>query len=288
MKQPTINQVNGRIERDQVINWYFENSRNKAIFSDNWRQRSWSYNRGGRIDRLTPVGNWIYGAAERRAGEIMGLSKERGYDYHRDHRHEKVEIQGQMGTRVVFGLTLERGLQGVWLRVGKGINYNWRDEGVYFGGMEGGQFMVKVRSNETFEGLDVSGYFYRHILKRWMYPAGLFRDIQILLNCSKREALEWYKKSRKAEGEPVDKVKAWKQLIKRDKNVVIEDPEMFTVKELQAIYEKLPKYVRRRKACKGPNIFDLVDEATMYADTDEGVEGYAMEELRQYGNKILL
>ena len=63
---------------------------------------------------------------------------------------------------------------------------------------------------------------------------------------------------------------------------------MFTVGELKAIYEKLPRYIRRRAACKGPNMFELLDEATLHADTDEGIEEYVKEELNQYGDKILL
>jgi len=62
MKLKRINQINAFCERNEVIQLYKWLGTDKVRYSDNWRNRYYTFVRGGRKDRISISGNFTYGA----------------------------------------------------------------------------------------------------------------------------------------------------------------------------------------------------------------------------------
>lgn len=52
---------------------------------------------------------------------------------------------------------------------------------------------VKVKSSDSFESLNLPEYFEKQILSKILFNAGLFREIQLLHGCDKKQAIAIYK-----------------------------------------------------------------------------------------------
>lgn len=265
MQQPTINQLNGRLAANQTIefyhslNWYDKDAANR----ENWRNRYFKFDRYGESVSMSVSGNFIYGAAETYFKRIAGIS---GYDYSRDHRQVFFEIEGITGNRLQFQVRAEQDMNGVRLVVEtnfkpmKGENYY-----AYF----------PIRSHSTFANLEVKEYFMQRVLRKYLFAPGIFQNIQIWKNCTKKEAIEKYKEIKHIKQEEVDIWKAWRQLFKRKLNIQISDDIPETL--LPSLYHSYQWQKGRKKLFKNPSVFEMHEEYSSQYDDDENMEGFVNE-----------
>lgn len=253
----TINQINSFVERDQTINFYRELCTDEARWNS-WKNRSFDfcyfYNGQKHEHRVTPAGNWIYGQAVRQLCRYRGTDD--FYNYERDHRSAKTEITFNCYT-LEFRLSLEIGLNGIQLIVQTNFKPFERYQ------------RFAVRSNLTFETFDIADYFQKRILPKYLYAEGLFRNIQVMRNCSKKEALEFYLqfvKPAKQEKEFIDTEKAWKHLFLKRLNIEIADD--LSERLLPRLFNTLERQKTRRKLFKHPSPFELSDMYSSEFDTD--------------------
>lgn len=268
--KPTINQINGRVRINPTINFYKYLCTDKSRWSDDWRHRYFNYkNSNGRVVRLSPKGNDLYIAAEKEFSRIVGnYSSNRSYDINIRHS-ERFEINFCHKT-ICFKLHLSQSMYGVLLQV----ETNFKP--IYNGGCLA---QYNVRSNEKFNNLDIQAYFEKHILPKYMYPEGIFRNIQIVENCSKKEALAYYRKyiSNKStiikdSTEPIDTFAAVVKRIKRKLNILvcvdISEARLYVILKT---YKRQPKLTRMYKQ---PSFFELADLYCQEFDTDGNEEGF--------------
>lgn len=268
MKPPTINQLNGRLAANATIRFYYDQSSDEARWSRGWRQRSWNYvYPGGRSSQVTPLGNWIYGAAMDYYHRIAGVS--RGYDYQRDNKQSNFDIEGLVGRPLQFQIRVQRDMGGVVMSVETNFKPITGDEW-------GKRF--DVRSNLTFEEFDPKEYFLTRILPKYLFAPGIFRNIQIWLHCTKSEALEKYRLMSKREPFEVDVWKAWRRLFKRRLNIQVCDE--FPDKHLPAIFRTYQYQKNRKKLFKHPSVLDMVEAYSMDHDDD----GHEIEFVNDYFN----
>lgn len=268
--KPTINQINGRVQSNPTINFYKYLCTDKSRWSDDWRHRYFNYkNINGRVVRLTPKGNDLYIAAEKEFSSIVGnYSNKTGYEINR-RSSEKFEINFSHKV-IYFKLHLSQSIYGVWMQVDTNFNP------IYKGGCRS---EYKVRSNGKFDELDLQAYFEKHILSKYLYADGIFRNIQIVENCSKKEALAYYRKYIsiksnfiKQQTEPIDTFAAVVKRIKGKLNILvcgdISEARLFVILKT---YKRQPKLTRMYKQ---PSFFELADLYCQEFDTDGNEEGF--------------
>lgn len=272
--KPTINQINGRIKNNPTINFYKSLCTEKSKWSDEWRHKSFNFlDHHGNIRRMSPKGNYIYCAAYKEFGRMVGNYKPLHREAEINIRHsERFEIYFCHNT-LSFKLHLSQSMYGVSMQV----ETNFKP--IYGGGC-----LAKyvVRSNQTFNELDLQAYFYKHILPKYMYAEGTFRNIQIIENCSKKEALEYYRKYLsikstyiKDNTEPIDSFAALVKRIKRKLNIVVcDDISEARLYNVLKAYKRQPTLTRMYRQ---PSFFELSEIYSQEHDEDENIEEFVSD-----------
>jgi hypothetical protein len=254
----SINQVNGLVSANPTINYYKELGKQYEQYnSTNYRNRYFNFRLNDRhISNITIAGNFIFCAAEKEFTRIVGGN---GYDYARDNRQIYFEIDFS-GYVLQFQVRLSQSIYGVWLSVETNFkplqNHNTKHS-------------FKIKSNSTFAELDIKQYFESRILNKYLFAPGLFRNIQILRNCSKKEAIQYYKdivKPMVTNRAEIDTLRGWKQLFKRRLNIEIADS--ISERALPTVYKQLEPQKTRKKLFLNPSIFELSDRYCSQYDTD--------------------
>lgn len=271
----TINQINSFIEQDQTINFYVSLCTDYQQYRHNWRNQHFTFLRQDRSPaHLSPAGNWIYGQAVRQLCRYRGTDD--FYNYERDNRSALMEIDFSHYS-LEFKLKLEIGLQGIQLIV----YTNFKEFKHYE--------RFAVRSNESFESLDIANYFLKKILPKRLYPEGIFRNIQVMRNCSKAKAREFYKEhvslTRERKPEYIDTEKAWKQLFLRRFNIEICDS--INEKSLPRIAGSMKRQGTRKKLFKYPSMFELCDRYSSEHDEDGHEEEFLSEVENEYPKNVM-
>jgi hypothetical protein len=283
MKHPTINQINGRLAANQTIqfyhslNWY-GNHPNR----DNWRNKHFKFSRFGQEDRLTPAGNFIYAAALRQFQLIAGINT--GYDYNRDNKSVFFELECY-DHLLQFQVRVKRDMDGVRLEV----NTNFKPIKVN----DEYQTVFVVRSNKTFEEFDVKEYFINQVLPKYLYAPGVFRNIQIWKKCSKKEAIEIYKRLFKLrKPEPMTEydreemiIKAWIRMFKIKKNIELCDT--WNNGQLLLIFNNFKYQKKHKKLFRHPSVFEMHEAYTREHDDDDHIEEFVNEIYDDYPKNSL-
>ena len=79
-KMKTINQINAAVQNSPTIQHYLSMCTDKFRYSDNWRVKSWHYFQDGHT--RTPLGQFIFGAADRELQRITGTNRLRKYEHY--------------------------------------------------------------------------------------------------------------------------------------------------------------------------------------------------------------
>lgn len=272
MKLKRINQINAFCERNEVIQLYNWLGTDKVRYSDNWRNRYYTFVRGGRNDRISISGNFTYGAALTEFERYINGKNDYGWNYHRDNRSEKLEYYFN-GHTLYFEVQVSQSINGVWLN----IRYN------NFKETNNCETMSKrflVRSNSTFADLDIKQYFEKNILSKYLFAPGLFRNIQIVFNYTKKEAIEYYKKHcavnrAQNEFEAVDSLKTLKQRVCKKLNILVECDK--TEKELINLLHTTARQKTRKKLFRFPSVWELSEMYSSQYDDDENMESFVSE-----------
>ena len=268
----TINQINSFVQRDQTIQFYISLGTQAARWND-YRNRSFDfcYHYEGKKHphRVSPAGNWIYGQAWRQLCRYRGTDD--FHNYERDHRRARTEYNFNH-YNLQFDLSLEISLQGIILIVQTNFKSFERYQ----------RFTVK--SNSTFEALNIADYFRKKVLPKYLYPEGMFRNIQVMRNCSKKEALEFYLQYVKPKKDQVtayiDTEKAWKKRFLRHLNIEIADD--ISERFLPAIFKTTERQKIRRKLFKHPSAFSLSEMYSSDYDEDGHEEDFLNEFYSEY------
>ncbi len=264
MRQITINQLNGRLSNNPTINFYLSLCTDKSRYSGDWRHKYFNYKRGERVDSLSPSGNYIYGAAQR---EFERLINSQYYNFERDHKRGNLDIEFS-GYKLEFRVKAEQNIQGCFLS----CETNFKPIG---------QSLLayhshKIKSNSTFADLDIIQYLETRILPKYLFANGIFRNIQIIRNCSKAEAIQFYKDNislfREKRQPENDIYKAWKQLYKRRLNIEI--CEDLNPKYMAALFNSYTRQKTRQKLFKQPSLFEMAEAYHSENDTEDNMEQF--------------
>ncbi len=148
---------------------------------------------------------------------------------------------------------------------------------------------VLIRSNETWEQLDIEKYFLKKVLSKFMYNEGVFRDIQLLYNINKQDAREKYNEIKAAakQDEQVDTFKALRQLIKKRVNILIDCNGFFRDSQLLPLL-KQPRRKKRANGIKTPSFSEVYDFACSESDTEDGMLAAAENYYDQFDNAVFI
>lgn len=266
----TINQINQWVKNNQTIQLYFdcENDQNKWV--NNWRNNSYIFDFGRGPDSRTIAGNFLFGACYTEF-ERFKNDKSKYYDYSRDNRHETVKFEFS-GYQINIQVDLRQSFKGVFLEYSFGFNNNER---VFHRSI--------VKSNSTFKELDIKAYFMKHEAKKLFHPEGLFRNIQILRNCTKRAALEVYQnflsKPYKKHPEYIDTKKAIAHRFTKKLNCELCDS--ISEKTALNLLNTMKRQKTRKKIYKHLSPFDLSDIYLSENDTEENMESWLSDYLEE-------
>jgi len=253
----SINQINSRIENNPTIRLYKEVSADR----DNWRNRNFMFSYDKEIGR-TITGNFIFGQALKEFHAAKdGIFKTRRFSYSETNRNHYFEIESLFtGRKLQFDCKLSFSIFTGYIAIEIESNFN-----------PIGRFSIhKVRSNRTFENLDIEKYVRESILPEYLYPAGVFRELQVFYNQDKKQALEKYKEYRfnqKNKEEFIDTEKAWRNRLKKDKNI---EPgyDFFTEEEMRKAYHSFNRQDKRKKLFKMPSPSSMLDAMDFEDDID--------------------
>lgn len=160
-----INQITGRVRQSPTIQFY------ATLPRDDWRRDSFAFVTWYDTDKReyrSPASNSIYVAAMKELQRLTDCSQQRRYTHY--------DVMSQYGTVSVY-LILEVTINGVMLK------YDFHN------GITGS---AVVRSAERFDSLDIGAYFERHILPKYFYAPGFFRDLQMRFGLSKADVKARY------------------------------------------------------------------------------------------------
>jgi hypothetical protein len=141
----------------------------------------------------------------------------------------------------------------------------------------------KVRSNNTFAGLDIADYFQKRILNTYLFAPGLFRNIQIVRNCNKAEAIQFYKNHVKPRREEANDYEIMQSIVKHiNKKLNIKVCGDFTEKTLLHILTTYQRQKTFKKLFNEPSVMELSDLYSSMYDTEDNIEKFLNEELNDY------
>lgn len=288
MRNKSINQINAFCDRNQTIAHYkyFDSNQAKYANPQPWQTRYFDYQYQWRGEtykrRVTPVGNWIYGDAIRELAIYRGTDD--NYNYERDTRHVHLDIDDPAGS-IAVSITawLKVDIDGVWIRWDANMKRSALSDEPIIPRTD----LVRVRSNQTFEALDIEAYFTRFILSKYLYQPGLFRDIQLYLGLSKADAKKWYAvaRQRSKEKATINPEKPLLRRIRRKLNIDVKD--WFTDRQLVLILKSQRRRKVRHKLFKQPSPFELLDRYHQEYDTDDHLEQFVNEELDDFGKHVI-
>jgi hypothetical protein len=280
MKKATvsINKVNAFVMNNQVIQMYMDLSDKYNRLVRDWRHDYYNYNfslemNNNLIRRLSPIGNWIYGAA------LNELYRKRRVDcfyrYDRDNRREVFTYEG-----IEFNLVCRIDIRGVLMECS-----------CYNRGGFINEFLqhkkFKVKSNSSFEEFNMQEYFERVIVPLFLYPPGLFRDAQVVFNMSKEQLKVWYKKHRKEAAD--DFVDIENHLIKRIRkrlNIVVVE-YTFTVSQLLHVLNTYKRRKSQKKLFKLPSVLEMHEQYSNDHDDDDHLESFVDNTLSDFGDNAI-
>jgi hypothetical protein len=264
----SINGVNQLLAQDQTIQMYLELSQEKYRYENHWRHKYYPHNRGGRIDRLSPIGNWLYGAAMTRFYEIMQLPDR--YCYDSTHRSANVTLFWN-GYERNIRLRMCADIIGVYIECASNSDFK----------PISGYNRWYVRSNQSFQDLNIETYFRKNILPKYLFAEGLFRNIQLYKNLTKQDALKWYKEYMKSQKDNViDIDKALHNRLKKKINVELQDHLPMGI--IINILKTMKRSKKRAKLFKHPSSFMLHEMYSNEYDTDDDMETFIHEYYSQF------
>jgi hypothetical protein len=264
----SINGVNQLLGQDPTIQMYLELSQDKYRYENHWRHRYYEFNRSGRIDRLSQIGNWLYGAAMNKFYEIMQLPNE--YNYESTHRGAKVTLYWN-GYERNIRLRMCADIIGIYIECASNSEFK----------PISGYNRWYVRSNQSFQELDIETYFRKKILPNYLFAEGLFRNIQVYRNLTKQEALQWYKEYVKSHKDNIiDIDKALHNRIKKKLNMELQDHLPMNV--ITSLLKTMKRKKVRSKLFKHPNSFMLHEMYSNEYDTEDNMETFIHEYYSQF------
>lgn len=286
MKLPTINQINGRLLNQPAINEYLYQSSDEQRYSNHYKQRYFNFcyenSKGVKVNRnLSIVGNFLFCAALKEKENVIKTKD----NYHTTNKPTiKLWLKG-----IYFEITTKIEFTGVYLKVRSNsrifdLKPEYYREDVYF--------TIKVSSNKTFEDFNQEQYFLNYLNKKYLYPAGLFREIQITFNLTKKEVpvkyRELLKASKEVQPESIDVNKAIIRRLNKKLNIIVDPYVIIQDYKLLKLLKEQKRYTKKVTATRQPSMFEILEAASYEQDTDEGIFEYANEVLSEYEDKILI
>lgn len=271
----SINKINGAILNSASINFYNSLSADYDNYRYNWRNRYFTYTLPGWNEpvSLTPAGNFIFREAMRELDRIAGAKGKT--------KTAKLELEYMNEPILHISINTEVNMSGVT------ISYNTK-----FAPMKENNFKhFKIRSNETLEALDIEKYFKEKILSKYLFAPGLFRNIQLIRNLSKTEAIQWYKTWIKAAQKPdqweaeAQASKTLKQRLKKKLNIRLEDS--FKDAYLIHLLKINNRHKRTVQLFREPSIFDMAERYSSHYDTEDNMEEFLEEEFSEFPKKAI-
>ena len=255
MKKQSINKVNGRISQHPTILAYNELSKGN---NRNYRNRYFKFKMPGWNDTssLTPTGNFIYGGAMKAIALIMGENQVPST------RRETHTLYFSERRYVDFRLCLVVNTFGVYISAQ--VDYcNFLKNGIW-----------KVKSSETFDQLNIVAYFKEHILPKYYFAPGLFRNMQLLYNIPKDKVAAKYKEVFHPEFKniPDPKFSRVKALERRlNKKLNIQTDALLPEKKLIAAFKQFKRQKHKTNLQTQPSPFYLLEDLSWEFDTEEEI-----------------
>lgn len=286
MKLPTINQINGRLLNQPGITEYLYQSSDKQRYGNHYKQRYFNFcyenSNGVKLNRnLSIVGNFLFCAALKEKENVI---KTKDNYYTTNKPTVKLWLKS-----IYFEITTKIEFTGVYLKVRSNSRIfdlkpeYYRDD-VYF--------TIKVSSNKTFEDFNQEDHFLKYLNKVYLLPEGLFREIQLAYNLTKKEVPAKYREllqeSKNAKKYEVDTNRALIKRLSKKLNIIVDQYEIIQNYKLLQLLKTEPRQRNKVKAVKAPSMFDLLEDASWMHDTEDGILGYAEEVLDNYKGMILI
>lgn len=283
-KTPTINQINGRLLNQPGIAEYLFHSSDKQRYSNHYKQRYFNFcyeYEGEKVTRnLSIIGNFLFCAALKEKVQVIGTPD----NYHTVNKPEvKVWLRD-----IYFTISTKIEFTGVYMYIrtnckAVGAPEYYRDD-IYT--------KFKVSSNKTFEDFNQEDHFLKYLNKVYLLPEGLFREIQLAYNLTKKEVPARYREllqeSKNAKKYEVDTNRALVKRLSKKLNIVVDQYEIIQNYKLLKLLKTEPRQRNKVKAVKAPSMFDLLEDASWQHDTEDGILGYAEEVLDNYKGIILI
>ena len=273
MKQPTINQINGRIKQNPTIQYFLQLDRERdsyaVPYSDrNYRSREYdfcTYRPDGTKDtrRVSITGNFLFIAACKEFASICGLAnryESRATKYGNYELSFNDKIYASFNVRLVASV-----YYGVCIEV-----ESYHSNALKFQ-------RHQVRSNQTFEALDHIAYFEKYILPKHYFAPGLFRNIQMVYNLTKSQVADKYRqlaaqwKLNASQDTDDLKYAAITRRLRRKKNLLVKwfiNPGKLMNVLISSGYPRQPKPI---ELCEMPNVWDLHDQLSREFDDDDDI-----------------
>lgn len=285
MHLPTINQINGRLLNQPAIKEYLFNSTTKQQWNfDNYKNRSFNfvflnhYNEPRQYN-LSINGNFVFAAAMKELATVIKTTT----DYCNTHKKEEYLNIGE----IYFTINTKIDVNGVIMSITTNFKPfdepNENNSRIYK--------TFKVKSNKTFADFNQIEYLEK-LLNRFLFPAGMFRKIQLMYNLNKTEVAAKYREIlkiwRKPTKESIDTNLVLIRRIKRKLNISVDPYDIINDWKLINLLKTTKRYKRTAKAVKAPNMFQLLEDATSQFDNEDEIMEYANEYLNEYQNTILI
>lgn len=269
----TINQINGRIHRNETIQKYFELGVDKWAH-DTWQNRSYNFIFGERKSNQSVTGTFIYGAAIKELQLLTG--SDGNYNYDRDNKRMTYKVDYN-NRSLYFDVIANVDINGITLVI---QNTNFKPAEKFK--------RYLIRSNETWQNFDLNTYFENKILPEYLYAPGLFRNMQIIYGIDKKEVPAKYKWMRGIFNQPteIDIQKAWRQLFKKRFNVILSD--CFNDTKINRMLNTFTWNKTRSKAVNSPSIMELYDHCSSVSDTDNGMISEFWNVINEYDKNTIL
>lgn len=275
MKAPTINQINGRLAQAPAIGEYLKNSSDYERYqSGNWRNRYFKFFGDGHTRSIN--GNFIFGAAWK---ELRDIAQTDDWS-----RQDDID----MGTFKTIGFTLITRLHKEGLIMQISTRARAMEPADHPGGIVHNFF--KVRSNKLLADFDQVDYFKKVIFPKYFYTEGLMMELQLLHNCTKAQVREHYTDILKTwKGNNfVDTIKSLTQRLRKEKNIVVDPDEYFTVPRLLQALRSHDRYKKPTKATKAPSLWEIMEYAESESDDEDGQMEAAESYLINYEKSIFI
>lgn len=268
MNNISINGLNQKLMQSEIVQTYLKLSSDKYRYENynDWRLQSYNFKRFDRVDRLSILGNYIYGAAMRELHDFAGV--ENYYKYETFNKSANIEIRFLNYCRDI-NIYLRTELEGTYIEC-RGANFKPLS----------GYNRWFVKSNKPLKDFDFVAYFKQKILPNYLYKEGLFRNAQIMLNTDKKAVLKWYSEVMKQKDNTIDIDKALQNRLKKKLNIEMVDFIPYT--QIVNVLNKFDRQKRRAKLYKHPSPLEMHDMYLSEHDDDDNIEGFINEFYSEY------